>query len=133
MTGNAGNNILRGGAGDDVLIGRDGDDVLVGQGGADRLNGGAGVDRLIGRDGADIFEFASGFERGLVYGYEDGVDRFDVSAFAPASFAADILPGIKTVNGNAVIDFDIGTATPDRIVLIGQSAANLDATDFILS
>lgn len=44
LTGDAGNNYLKGRMGDDILNGGDGNDFLLGNEGADTMDGGAGVD-----------------------------------------------------------------------------------------
>ena len=54
LRGRAGNDILLGGDGHDTLYGENGDDTLIGGDGHDRLYGGDGDDRLNGGDGHDI-------------------------------------------------------------------------------
>lgn len=80
LVGNAGDNVLRGVAGFNTLNGKDGDDVLI---------GGEGIDWLVGEAGADVFVYLeitdSGVgqaERDLINGFENGIDRIDLSAIA---------------------------------------------------
>ena len=53
VTGDIGNDLLKGGGGVDVVSGDAGDDSLFGNGGDDVLDGGAGVDVADGGGGAD--------------------------------------------------------------------------------
>ncbi len=54
LSGDAGNDRLKGGSGHDVLLGDAGDDLLIGQSGRDLLVGGAGADRIVGNSDDDI-------------------------------------------------------------------------------
>ena len=73
------NDTLRGKAGTGHLSGYDGDDVLEGRGGDESLYGGKGSDRFVfgGAHGTDV-----------VWDFEDGKDRIDVSALNVANYAA---------------------------------------------
>ena len=73
------NDTLRGKAGKGHLRGYDGDDVLEGRGGDEYLSGGKGSDRF-------VFGGAHGTD--LVWDFEDGKDRIDVSALNLAGYAA---------------------------------------------
>ena len=57
LSGNDGNNTMRGFNGNDFFNGRDGDDTLIGGNGRDFLEGGLGQDLLTGGKGADNFYF----------------------------------------------------------------------------
>jgi Ca2+-binding RTX toxin-like protein len=77
LSGGAGNDVLKGGAGSDTLAGNVGDDFFV---------GGAGRDFLYGGDGRDIFYYgavnesaAGSNNRDLVYDFQHGIDKFDIS------------------------------------------------------
>ncbi|MEM7210929.1 MAG: calcium-binding protein [Pseudomonadota bacterium] len=98
LTGGYGQDHLYGGSWGDSLFGGSGDDHLVGGNGRDVLAGGTGNDVLIGGlannagDGVEdvfVFETASvtsqEFDR--VKGFENGIDKLDLSAFGFASFA----------------------------------------------
>ena len=60
LIGNAGNDTLIGGNGSDLLFGNAGDDLLNGGNRTDTLEGGLGNDTLTGGNGGDVFVFASG-------------------------------------------------------------------------
>ena len=62
ITGNAGDDVLRGGADNDHLIGGDGDDRIIGDTGADDMDGGAGNDVLVWNngDGKDVMDGDAG-------------------------------------------------------------------------
>ena len=75
----------------------------------------------------------AGFQRNNVFGYEDGIDRIDVSSYGFTDFTTDLLPLISTINNHTIIDLGLVNPAADRLVLVGQNAADLDADDFILS
>ena len=60
LIGNAGNDTLIGGNGSDLLFGNADDDLLNGGNRTDTLEGGLGNDTLTGGNGGDVFVFASG-------------------------------------------------------------------------
>ena len=66
LKGYGGNDTLNGGDGSDYLLGLDGNDVLNGGAGTDTLNGGTGRDTLSGGAGFDTFEFRRGEANGDV-------------------------------------------------------------------
>jgi Ca2+-binding RTX toxin-like protein len=93
--GEAGNDSMLGAAGNDTLHGGEGADTLRGGDGADRLQGNAGADRLHGDAGADLFVYlatgdSTAAARDIIYGFEKGMDRIDLSAIdANAGMAGD--------------------------------------------
>ena len=54
VSGQAGNDELRGGSGEDQLLGGDGNDSIRGDAGSDTISGGRGNDQLRGDDGDDL-------------------------------------------------------------------------------
>ena len=74
VTGNDAENVLRGEGGADRIYGYQGSDIIVGGQGNDILYGG-------GSDGAeDVFVFELGDGSDVIYDFEIGVDRIDLSA-----------------------------------------------------
>jgi hypothetical protein len=122
INGTSSQDILTGTAGDDVINGLAGNDYLYGLAGDDVLNGGAGTDRLFGGAGADEFVFADGGNLDFIYDFEDGVDliRLDGLEFTPDA--------VSTYRGGIGTLVTIGD---DRIVLMGVSSTDIDASDFI--
>ena len=114
ISGNGGNDEIRGGGGADRLFGDAGNDVIHGGGGKDRIFGGIGNDRLYGDSGADN-----------LYG-GDGADRLYGGA------GEDLLSGQggnDRLEGGAGRDTLFGGAGADTFVL--QSDGNLRNTDVI--
>ncbi len=109
-----GNDTLYGGGGNDILKGGTGSDRLYGEGGADTLDGGRGAsydrDWLYGgADGAvDTFVFAAGYGDDRVRGFEDGMDRIDLSAYGFADAAEALSYASQT--GWGAVKFDLSGA-----------------------
>jgi Ca2+-binding RTX toxin-like protein len=129
VTGGSGNDFLWGEAGNDVLVGNGGNDTIVGGTGADKLTGGAGTDNLFGGNGsntgdgaADTFVFTASWGTDFVYGFDDGIDKLDMTASGATQFSQLT---VTSSNGNADIDF--GT---NHIIVVGQ-ATHIDAGDFV--
>lgn len=128
VLGGTGSDKLFGHRGNDVLRGESGGDFLFGGKGEDVIDGGAGNDYLNGGYGMDTFVFAEGSGRDLVTGFRPGHDVIDVSGHGIESFAQlDDL--ISSRLGVTRIDFGDG----DVVSLVGVSARNLDASDFIFA
>jgi hypothetical protein len=102
--------VLQGDAGDNVIDGGGGNDRIRGRAGNDTLSGGEGRDVLFGGTGADVFVI--GIDEGYVVirDFEDGVDRIDLSAFAPFGIN-DISDLDISVRGGTVIDLPFGGFT----------------------
>jgi RTX toxins and related Ca2+-binding proteins len=83
--GDEGPNRLVGNAGSNRLSGRGGDDTLDGGKGADTLEGGPGQDTFVLSDPAHSPPAAG--HRDRIADFEPGVDRIDLSALGPLSFA----------------------------------------------
>lgn len=143
--GGSGNDVLKGGRDDDVLKGGAGWDKLIGNGGADdldggpdrdilsggagndRLNGGRGNDTLKGLGGYDILVFEMGGDRDTVKGFQDGLDKIDLTNFN-FSNAATAKSFASNVSGDVVFDFGDG----DVLTIEGISRGALSGADFLL-
>jgi Ca2+-binding RTX toxin-like protein len=129
-----GNDIGKGGDGADSLLGQDGNDQLFGGKGNDTLNGGlgddtldggTGADRLIGARGFDTFVFRAGYDNDSISGFQNGVDKIDLSRFNLTE--AQVLAAATEVGGNVVIDLGNG----DVLTVLKTTEAILSG-DFIL-
>ena len=126
LFGGAGDDLLFGNSGDDILNGGAGNDRLIGSFGADTLIGGAGRDQLTGGQDADIFVFSPGSGFDIVRDFAVGVDRIDLVGFGFASVATLLANAVAGPNR-----VDIAFADGDVARLLGVSADQLDADDFI--
>lgn len=123
--GGSGADRIFGAGGDDVLVGGGGNDVLAGGAGNDTLFGGAGADRLSGGLGRDVFVFRGGYGRDTVLGFEDGIDRIDLSGFGLTQ--AQALASATEIAGNVEFVFAAG----DRLTILNTTEAILRG-DFLL-
>ena len=92
LTGDNGNNVLRGWGGDDTLNGGDGDDTLDGGDGDDTLDGGSGADVLDGWSGADRASYWSS-DAGVTVNLATGTAR-------GGHAEGDTLMGIENLTGS---------------------------------
>jgi len=118
--GNALANLVLGNSADNVLRGGGGSDTLKGNGGNDRLEGGADFDKLTGGAGADVFVFTVGGGGDVVYDFQVGTDKLDVTAFG--GYDSIVQNGADTL-----ITFAAGTT----VLLKGVSAVSVTADSFI--
>lgn len=131
ITGNDGANDLDGGAGADTLNGGDGNDNLSGGAGADILIGGLGDDVMNGNAGNDTFVFSGAFGNDRITGFDEnpvgGQGQLDVSALGvtAANFAATV--AISQQGSDVVV-----TINGQAITLVGETAATITLTDFIV-
>lgn len=127
MRGDAGKDKLFGGFGRDVLEGGSGNDRLFGGGRDDVLAGGAGNDRMKGGAGRDQFVFRekSGTDRVLDFDAEMDVIHLQNELFG-AEFAP-LLPRVREVKGNTVIDYP-GDDIDAKIILRGVTGLEYDDT-----
>ena len=127
VTGGSGVDFLWGEAGNDTLSGGAGNDTLVGGAGADRLTGGAGTDNIYGNTGtggdgaADTYVFTPGWGTDFVYDFDNGVDKFDMTALG-TSFAA-----LTVTNTGAHAQVTLGANT----FVVVNAAGQIDAGDFL--
>ncbi len=125
LNGGTGNDKLFGNGGSDDLDGGNDNDLLVGGAGIDNLNGGRGNDRLKGKGGADILEFEVGGDKDRIKGFQDGLDRIDLTDFGFANVAAVKAFG-NEVSGNSVFNFGGGDVLTIENTLLSQiSGADL--------
>lgn len=148
LTGNEGDNILKGRKGNDTLAGNDGDDTLFGQKGKDLLQGQAGDDRILGGDsvdtidggadddrltgggGNDKFIFADGFGKDVITDFDEfkNGEKIDLSAVATITDLADLKADHLSQSGaHAVINAGGG----NTITLLNVNISDLNAGDFI--
>lgn len=116
IDGGIGNDWLIGEAGADRLTGGIGADRLQGGKGADILTGGAGNDALGGGAGADVFVFTGNTGADRITGFEDGLDRIDLSG--PYE--------VQALRKSTLVLHDGGS-----ILLVGISASVIGADDFL--
>ena len=141
IDGGEGRDNIDGGAGDDLISGGAGNDFIYGGTGADTIDGGAGNDYMRGDNtlgpGAgfeDTFVFQQGHGDDQIGGFEDGVDKIDLSAFTNITGFDDL--SISVVDGETVIDLtEFGGGT---ITFLEASSSeltidtdDLDASDFV--
>ncbi|QHQ33734.1 hypothetical protein GO499_00335 [Algicella marina] len=129
MFGGQGNDDMSAGGGDDVLDGGAGGDFLRGFGGDDILNGGAGNDTLNGGAGSDVFVFELNAGEDRIFGFEDGSDLIDLTAFNIAS-EAELEAAISTNGAIAVVD--LTALGGDGQIALHGSAGLIDANDFLI-
>ena len=131
LNGDLGADSLRGGDGDDILIGGVGGDTLEGEAGADILEGGADFDRLFGGAGVDTFRIVDNFGFDRVMDFADGLEKIDFRPHTTINSFADIQ--VLAFNQGSETKI-VPTANPtgsDFIVIVGVTAANIDASDFL--
>jgi Ca2+-binding RTX toxin-like protein len=109
---------LSGGAGNDLLIGNAGDDTLNAGPGRDILLGGGGNDLFMGDDDFTILDFSAGAGTG---------DRIDLRNVGGLDDFGDVIATARGVFGGVVLDFG-----DDEITLLGVSASQLHADDFLI-
>lgn len=143
-------NFLFGEAGDDVLIGGSGAEVILGGDGDDVLEDGGDVDVVFGGAGADIYVYGPDSEitplslvlleiSELIVGFEDGLDRIDLSAFDLSQKSVREITDLFGVSLSGVTEdfFEnsgvVALATPgDPFVLVfidGDNNNDLDASN----
>ncbi|WP_170311828.1 calcium-binding protein [Sulfitobacter sabulilitoris] len=124
LYGDTGNDKLYGGNGDDELFGGSGNDILIGDGGNDILIGGYGRDTIAGGDGADVFVFDSAMSIDTITDFEDGVDKFDVTAFGYDDISQMTISQVGT-------DVHLGASSTEMVILLNTDIASIDNTDFV--
>lgn len=113
MTGNEGDDTLKGGTGSDTLDGGDGDDSLEGNVGKDTLIGGDGADYMNGGSGKDSYDGGDGNDT------LDGVDNLDTQLWGGADYDELFVTSAAgvTLNNdiNASIEVFHGGAGADKV------------------
>ena len=102
LTGDAGDNVLRGRKGDDTLAGGAGSDILYGNKGDDNLAGGAGADTLDGGDDEDTLRYDASFA-GVTVNLATG-------AASGGHAEGDTFSNIENIRGSAHADALTGDA-----------------------
>ena len=94
ITGNSSANTISGGSKNDTLYGGKGNDSLVGNAGNDKIHGGDGNDTLVGGKGNDslwgnddhnVFVYAKGDGKDVIFGFEDD-DMLQITGTFSASY-----------------------------------------------
>ena len=133
-----------GGIWDNDIYGNSGTNILFGRGGSDTYRPGAGVDFVsfstlgltdanayAGVNGVNtlVMEVGNGYD--VVFEFETGRDKIDLSAFGLADYAA--LQALGTNDGLGNSYFALGPTGTDYLYLVGLELADLSAADFVLS
>lgn len=124
LNGTARADVIEGLEGNDRIIAKGGRDWVFGGAGNDTITGGAGNDVLAGGSGSDVFVFKGRAGNDRITDFERGADRIDLSDYGMRF--RDILREDKAAG--ALVTHNGGT-----ILLEGIAAADLSASDFILS
>ncbi len=140
----AGTTTFIGGIWDNEIFGNDGDNVLFGRGGSDIFHPGAGTDYIsfstlgltetnayAGVNGVNTLVMEEGNGYDIVFEFESGRDKVDLSAFALVDYAALQALGQDDGFGNSY--FALGTSASDYLYMVGLEKADMVAGDFILS
>jgi Ca2+-binding RTX toxin-like protein len=154
----SGSKTLDGGDGNDSLHGSSGDDYLIGGLGSDYLNGGSiGTDTFV-FSATDYPAIGDSLEPvaapiDTIGNFEQGVDKIDISGFGPMfgnlATSMNIMLGIHGVSfdltgggtiraesissSRLVIDVDGDGGADGYIDLVGQTASNLQLSDFLFT
>jgi len=134
--GEADTDWLFGGAGDDNLYGGANPDLLFGDAGADRIDAGIGNDWIwggasdgLGDGAADTFVFGANWGVDVIYDFENGIDKIDLSASGATSFAdvsvGQIAGGFTWIAYGADVIYLWGAGN------VNVGSGNIDASDFI--
>ena len=138
VAGGAGNDVVGGGAGNDQLLGGAGNDTVYGGSGDDTVFAGSGADRIYGGTGNDVIYFGTNDGAADVYasvasngsdtlwGFEDGIDKLNLTASGIASFSD--LSGKIADDGAGNVTIDLGGG--NILTLRGVTASQLSAADF---
>ncbi|WP_019904170.1 hypothetical protein [Methylobacterium sp. 77] len=90
--------------------------------------GGIGGGKLYAGAGSDTFAFKANFGRDTVYGFESGLDHFNVSAFVGRFDQVSI----SELHGGAdTLITRAGISGTNKIILHDVAASSIQETDFI--
>jgi Ca2+-binding RTX toxin-like protein len=117
LSGDNGNDVLRGNAGNDTLTGGAGGDILNGGNGNDFIDGGLGNDVLTGELGNDLFVLKAGDGRDSISDFQLGIDKLGL--------ADDLTFEDLTFSNNRI---NLGTEV--LATLSGIDTTDLTASDF---
>jgi Ca2+-binding RTX toxin-like protein len=124
VEGTAMRDSLKGDRGANHLKGLGGDDLIRGGDGNDTIEGGEGRDRMWGHGGRDTFVFGANFGRDRIEDFDATREILDFSGHGGVN-GIDALT-IRQAAGNTRI-----TAGEDSILLIGVTATDIDADNFL--
>ena len=129
LFGNGGSDRLYGGTGNDVLTGNAGNDRLYGDSGKDTLSGSSGNDILTGGTHADTFRFSGQWGKDKITDFRNGSDRIDLRA-TDLSFGE---LGIRQFNadGDGRADDVIIRGDGQSITLLNVKLSLIGASDFL--
>ena len=140
IEGGEGNDHVRGDSGDDSIDGGEGNDLLLGDAGADTITGGEGNDTIAGGSGNDsltggagndtfLFTAGEGDWNDTITDFDADADLIDLSLLGEAVAFDDLTITDLADNSGVTITH---TALGGTITLLGVSAADLDADNFVL-
>jgi Ca2+-binding RTX toxin-like protein len=129
IKGGNGNDTILGGKGKDTLWGGNGDDTINGGSKDDVIYGGPGNDTLTGGSHNDTFVFQTLSGNSVITDFTNGADKLDMTTFGLTG--AEIAAAATQTGSGALIDFgQLGGV--GSVLLLGFTATDLDATDFVL-
>jgi Ca2+-binding RTX toxin-like protein len=129
IKGGNGNDTILGGKGKDTLWGGNGDDTIDGGSKNDVIYGGPGNDTLTGGAHNDTFVFQTLSGNSVVTDFTNGADKLDMTTFGLTG--AEIAAAASQTGSGTLIDFgQLGGV--GSVLLLGFTATDLDATDFVL-
>ena len=99
--------------------------TMFGNSAANRLDGDAGADTITGFGGADVFVFDDGNGADTIGDFQNGADRFDLTAVA----GIDDIGDLTIIDNGSTVTVDYGTGN-FRITNLADPVA-LDAGDFL--
>ncbi len=132
---NGGVTTIVGGGFDNVITGNSGNNNIYVNWGNDTVTGGAGVDHIDlsdrsgGATGANTVIVIDGCDFDILWNFQSGTDKVDISAHGFADFNALMAVGADDGVGNAF--FDLGHGDGDYLIFVGETLASLSAGDFI--
>ena len=129
VRGDSGDDSIDGGEGNDLLLGDAGADTIAGGEGNDTIAGGSGDDSLTGGAGEDTFLFTEGAGNDTITDFDADDDLIDLSLLGEAVAFDDLTITDLADNSGVTITH---TALGGTITLLGVSAADLDADNFVL-
>ncbi len=136
ITGDNNANSLWGENGNDTIFGAGGNDIIFGGWGNDLIYGGAGNDTITlntgGANDADTVFFVAGDGTDTLNGWEDGLDKIDLTGFTGAQDVTSAnFASLVNITKNSATQF---TATVNGVTIIINGTANFDITqaDFVV-
>ncbi len=136
LYGQSGTDWLFGGDSTDYMYGGANPDLMIGEGGGDYIVAGTGNDWIwgdstngLGGGGADRFVFTDGWGGDVIYDFENGIDKIDLSGSSATGFSdlviGQISGGFTWVAYGADVIYLWGAGN------MNVGVGNIDASDFI--